>query len=141
MFKSSIYRYENKQKEEDDKFKMFEDKINSYMAIETNKGNEIKEMLMKKKREIEYLDEHNRLMYYYPEKIDNLRAEVYAKYRKAEIMESLIKESFTLLQAKIDEQENKLENVDEMWAIVEDKVDDLLSKEKQFYKQHKHGNL
>jgi len=74
-------------------------------------------------------------MYFYPEKIDELRAEVYSKYRKAEIMESLIKESFSLLQSKIDEQENKLENVNEMSNVVEEKVDYLLKKEKKFYKQ------
>jgi len=85
------------------------------------------------------VDEHNRLMYYYPEKIDQLRASVYAKYRKAEIVESLIKESFNLLQSKISEQQNKVENVDEMYEVVEWKVEDLLDKEKQFYKMHKNG--
>ena len=43
------------------------------------------------------------------------------------------------MQSKIDEQENKLENVDEMWNVVEAKVDDLLLKEKKFYKENKHG--
>ena len=56
-------------------------------------------------------------------------------------MDSLIKESFNLLQSKIDEQENKLENVDAMVNAVEGKVVDLISKEKAFYKIHKNGTI
>ena len=78
-------------------------------------------------------------MYFYPSKLPQLRASVYSKYRKAQIMESLISESFNLLQAKIDEQQNKLENVDDMCSVVENKVDALMAVERQFYKQHKGG--
>ena len=60
---------------------------------------------------------------------------------KSEIMETLIKESFNLLQSKIDEQENKLENVNEMCSVVEDKVDYLIQKEKEFYKKSKTDTL
>ena len=139
-----IEKYEQTQAQigdEERKYKEFTEDVERRVIEEQNNSLMIKERLMKEKRDIEYADEHNRLMYFYPEKVDELRASVYAKYRKSEIMESLIKESFNLLQSKIDEQENKLENVNEMWSVVEDKVDYLISKEKEFYKMRKTDTL
>ena len=120
--------YNQHQQQENESYKAYREHIEGTqlhntlgveIAVTENNSAEIKQKLEEKKDDIEYVDEHNRLMYYYPEKIDQLRASVYAKYRKAEIVESLIKESFNLLQSKISEQQNKVENVDEMYEVVE----------------------
>ena len=106
---------------------------------EVEKGNKIREEILKIKREIEYKDEQGRLTYFYRQKLKEQTAAVYAKHRKAEIIESLIEEGIDLLQSKISEEENKYQNIDSMVNTVQTKVSTLLKKEKEFYKKHKYG--
>ena len=61
-----IEKYEQTQRqtvEEEKKYKDFNEDIEQKVAAEQTNSLMIKEMLMKEKRDIEYADEHNRLMY------------------------------------------------------------------------------
>ena len=57
-------QHEEKQQNEEDIFNEFRAYIeDDKIKTEIEKGNNIKEELLRKKREIEFTDEHNRLMY------------------------------------------------------------------------------
>jgi len=126
-----------KQKDLNEEYEEYKEKKEDLIRIEIDKGNKIREETTRIKREIEYKDEQSRLTYYYHQKLREQTASVYAKYRKAEIIESLIKEGVSLLQSKIDEEENKYQNIDSMVNTVQTKVANLLQKEHEFYKVHK----
>ena len=122
-------------------FQEFKDKKEDLIEIEVSKANKIREEILKAKREIEYKDEQSRLTYHYHEKLREQTANVYAKHRKAEIMNTLITEGIDLLQSKINEEENKFKNIDSMVNSVEEKVVDLLQKEKEFFNETAKGNF
>ncbi|CAI2373119.1 unnamed protein product [Moneuplotes crassus] len=123
-------------KDLEENFEELKTRKENEIAQEASKAHVMKQEIFKFKRKIDFKDQQSRLTYYLTEKLSENTARIYSEQRKKEITEQLITEGIELLEAKIQEEEDKYQNIDSIVNPVQQRIEELLQKESEFMEQY-----